>query len=187
MAGGLNSSYTTIERILPTNFSGSLFFLILGGWGACIRYQLQSVKRCRSRIHGGALACSAPGCFDGLAVPVAGQSTPYISPLGTIAARPAPAVQWKIYPLTNKLTIERRGAQFQKKFIRKSCGAGNSKRPAPLPYAVHVRPTVHPRTVPRLALARRGCRLLTLCVAARGRGGRSVAAVQVPAFVFAVK
>jgi len=76
---------------------------------------------------------------------------------------------------------------FQKKFIRKSCVAGNSKRPAPVPYAVHVRPTVHPLTVPRLALARRGCRLLTLCVVARGRGGRSVAAVQVPAFVFAVQ
>ena len=56
-----------------------------------------------------------------------------------------------------------------------------------MPYAVHVRPTVHPLTVPRLALARRGCRLLTLFVAARGRGGRAVAAVKVPAFVFAVK
>lgn len=141
----------------------------------------------RSRLHGGALACSAPGCIDGLAVPVAGQTTPYILPLGPIAARPAPAVQWKIYPLTYKLTIERRGAHFQKKFIRKSCGAGNSKRPAPLPYAVHVRPTVHPLTVPRLALARPSCCQLTLCVAARGRGGRTVAAVTVPAFVFAVQ
>ena len=110
MAGGLNSSYTTIERNFANQFFRIIIFLILGGWGACIRCQLQSVKRCRSRLHGGALACSAPGCFDGLAVPVAGQTTPYISPLGMIAARPAPAVQWKIYPLTNKLTIERRGA-----------------------------------------------------------------------------
>lgn len=100
---------------MPTNFSGSIFFLVLGGWGACIRYQLQSVKRRRSRLHGGALACSAPGCFDGLAVPVGGQSTPLYFTLGTVAARPAPAVQWKIYPLTNKLTIERRGEPFQKK------------------------------------------------------------------------
>lgn len=112
----------------------------------------------------------------------------YISQLGLSSPRPAPAVQWKIYPLTNKLTIERRGAQFhKKKFIRKSCGAGNSKRPAPVPYSVHVRPTVHPLTVPMLALARRGCRLLTLCVEARGRGGLSVAAVPVSAFVFAVQ
>lgn len=172
---------------MPTNQTRIFLKRFLGGWGACIRYQLQSVKRSRSRLHGGALACSAPGCFDGLAVPVGGQSTPLYFTLGTVAARPAPAVQWKIYPLTNKLTIEPPGRMIPKKFIRKSCVAGNSKRPAPVPYAVHVRPTVHPRTVPRLALARRGCRLLTLCVAARGRGGRSVAAVQVPAFVFAVK
>jgi hypothetical protein len=142
------------------------------------------VKRRRSRLHGGALACSAPGCFDGLAVPVAGKSTPYISPLGTIAARPAPAVQWKIYPLTNKLTIERRGAPFPKKYLCTSAKPKPSKRPAPLPHAVHVRPTLNPLTVPRLALARPSCCPLTLCVAARGRGGRSVAAVQVPAFVW---
>jgi len=53
---------------------------------------------------------SAPGCFDGLAVPVGGQTTPLYFTLGPVAARPAPAVQWKIYPLTYKLTIERRGA-----------------------------------------------------------------------------
>ena len=87
----------------------------------------------------------------------------------------------------NKLTIERRGAPFQKKFICTSAEPKPSKRPAPLPYAVHVRPTLNPLTVPRLALARRGCRLLTLCVVARGRGGRSVAAGMVPAFVFAVQ
>jgi hypothetical protein len=85
----------------------------VGGWGFFIFHRLQRrgvpTPR-RSRLHGGALACSAPGCFDGLAVPVGGQTTPLYFNLGPVAARPAPAVQWKIYPLTYKLTIERRGA-----------------------------------------------------------------------------
>ena len=111
MAGGLKSSYTTIKRTLPTNFSGSLFFFGSGGLGGL--YPLPTPKRetlAVTRLHGGALACSAPCCFDGLAVPVGGQTTPLYFTLGPVAARPAPAVQWKIYPLTNKLTIERRGA-----------------------------------------------------------------------------
>ncbi len=107
----------------------------------------------------------------------------YISQMGRSSPRPAPAVQWKIYPLTYKLTIERRGAPFPPKYICTSAKPKTSKRPAPVHYSVHVRPTVHPLTVHRMALARPSFSSLTLCVAARGRGGRAVAAVPVPAFV----
>ena len=117
-------------------------------------------------------------------MPVDGQTTPYISPLGTIAARPAPAVQWKIYPITNKLTIERRGAPFPKKYICTSAEPKPSKRLDPLPYSVHERATVNTRRLLQLPLARPSSCPLTLCVAARGRGGRAVAAVTVTAFVW---
>lgn len=121
MAGGLKSSYTTIERTLPTNFFRINIFFGSGGLGGL--YPLPTPERanaCRSRLHGGALAYSAPGCLDGSALLHAGKLRPFGKYVFWIDAEPAPVVGRKNPPAKQSAPRPSRGRlRFKKKFIRK--------------------------------------------------------------------